>query len=1047
MTNRVISLRVTRIVHLFLVSLFLILLRVWYLSVVKYEEHFHQSRKSQRRILIDSIERATICDRFGLPLARNQVQYNAAICYADIRQIPSSSLERDEDGKLKKIFTRKCYVEQFTKFLAEKLQLPTAMVEDMIYAKASLFPHTPFVIKEDIGELLYAQLKVVEKDWAGLRMQQVARRVYPQGKCAGSIVGYLGAINQAEYIKIADESKKLKNYLIEKEEGKLVFLPEGYSSSLEVRKKVKELEEKAYTINDWIGKAGVEAAFDQALRGVYGKKILEVDQKGNCKGELPGGRSAMEGEKLILSISAELQQTAEELLAEYEFFQDSRDKTKSKRRSHPWIRGGSIVVMHPKTGEILALASHPRFDPNDFILARYPAHKEEKTAEVRRWLENEAHIADVWDGKHPLTRELFSPEKKQFYEDKIPLTWQVFLESIFVKESKIWESLETVQSVEQALQIQESPEEQSPILLDLLGLIAHPEDMPTALRDEIGHLHLGEWRLYNQIACRYRMRVCLAVQELFHELEFQKWRSIHYKNFLKIKRAEEVREKRFARPYTDYLEAEEKRQFQEFWQTNRLLFLHCFFTKLFPPSSLVDPYLQKILALRSCIVDPDLEKLETLLQSLTISSQLHLLKIWKSFEELDRPLRKQYTALRKENGVQTEKHLASAFYPIYGFGYERSQAFRQSTPLGSVFKLIPAYAALCKRFEELKENVHSLNQLDLFTLVDESKGKANVLGRFASGEPIPRYYKGGRLPRSWTSKGTINLMDAIECSSNLYFSILAGDFLTDPEDLLFQAAHFGLGEKTGIDLPGEYGGALPNDIGSNKTGLYSFAIGQHSLVVTPLQTAVMLSSIANGGNVLKPQIVKVVCGKQREIEEGAVFLQREFPYLETLSLIGITFPLFPQAIANYQQEYTAYRLPQVRWTIPMPSEVRRYLIESMHRVTSGKRGGARISVINPLYQDSTALKDYREIASRLVGKTGTAEILFKPDIEEETPAQMEKHVWFGGISFSDETLQEPELVVVVYLRFGESGKEGAPMAARMVQKWREILAKEELIYK
>lgn len=1046
MTSRVISLRVNRIVHLFLVSLFLILLRIWYLSVVKYEEYFHQSRKSQRRVMIDSIERATICDRFHIPLARNQVQYNAAVCYADIRQIPNSRLEKDEKGKSKKTLTRKSHVERLAHFLAEKLGLAAAVVEDMIYAKASLFPHTPFVIKEDIGELLYAQLKVAEKDWAGLRMQQVARRVYPQGKCAGNIVGYLGAINQTEYIKIADESKKLKNYLSEKEEGKLLFLPEGYSSSLEVRKRVKELEEKAYTINDWIGKAGVEAAFDHALRGIYGKKILEIDQKGNCIGELPGGRPAVEGEKLILSISVELQQTAEQLLAEYEFFQDSRDKNKPKERSHPWIRGGSIVVMHPKTGEILALASHPRLDPNDFILARYPFHKEEKTAEIKRWLENEMHIADIWDGKYPLIRELFSPVKKIFYEEKIPLTWQIFLQSIFLKENAIWASLENVQNVEQALQIQESPEEQNSLLLDLLGLITRPEDMPLELREEIGYLPLEEWRFYNQIASRYRIKVRTAMQELFHDLEFQEWRSIHCKNFIKSKRLEELREKRFARPYTDYLEVEEKRQFQEFWQTNRLLFLHCFFTRLIPSSSPLDPYLQKILSVRSSTIDSDLEKLEILLRSLKISSQLHLLKLWKSFEELNRPLRGKYNALRKENGVQREKHLASAFYPLYGFGYERSQAFRQSTPLGSVFKLVPSYAALCKRFEELKENIHHLSQLDLFTLVDESRGKSNILGHFSSGQPIPRYYKGGRLPRSWTSKGTINLMQAIECSSNLYFSILAGDFLADPEELLFRTTQFGLGEKTGIDLPGEYGGTLPNDIEGNRSGLYSFAIGQHSLIATPLQTAVMLAAIANGGNILKPQIVKSVCGKQRELEENVLFLQREFPYRETLSLVGITFPLFTQTITNCES-YVAHRLPQIRWTIPMPNEVRRYLIESMFRVMNGERGGARLSIISPRYQDSEALKNYKEIASQLVGKTGTAEILYKHDITEEASAQMEKHVWFGGISFSNETLQEPELVVVVYLRFGEAGKEGAPMAARMVQKWREILAKEKVVCK
>ncbi len=1043
MLDRNISLRVSRIVNLFLCILLLILLRIWYLSVVKYEDYFQQSRKPQRRTIIEPIERATIRDRFNEPLAINQVQYNAAICYADIRQIPTTRWEKDSTGKLKKSLSRRSYIEQFALFLEKELGLSATAIEDIIHGKASLFPHTPFVIKADIDESLYARLKMAEKDWVGLHMQRVSRRIYPQGKCGCNIVGYLGAISQKEYIKIADEIRKLKNYLSEREEGKLVFLPSGYSSPFEVRKRLKELEERAYTINDLVGKSGVEATFDEALRGIYGKKILEVDQKGNCISELPGARPSIEGEKLILSISIELQKTAEELLAQYEFFQDKRDKNKSKERSHSWIRGSSIVAMHPETGEILALASHPRFDPNDFILARDLKYKNEKSSEIRRWLENETHIAEIWDGKYPLSRELFSPDQGTFYEERLPLTWERFLSTILWKEGKVYPAIETVNTIEEALHIQDNPESEDALLTDLLSLAVHPDDIPLSLRQEIGKVSLGDWRFYNQTVCLYRAKLYSLIKEIFHKVDFQDWRSSYFKNFIKIKRTQERKEKRFARPYTDYLELEEHRQFQEFWKANRLLFLHCFVTGISPPSSPLSIYLEEITTLRHSIKDVHLEHLQAFITSLSLSSQLHLLAAWRSFEELNRPLRGSYSLLRKENGVQLQKHLAAAFYPVYGFGYERSQAFRQSTPLGSVFKLMPAYAALCKKFEELKEHVNSLDELSPFTLIDESRrvNSRNLMGYFSSGEPIPGYYKGGRLPRSSASMGSVNLMEAIERSSNLYFSILAGDFLSSSMDLAFYASQFGFGEKTGINLPGEYQGELPLDVAHDKTGLYSLAIGQHSLVVTPLQTAVMFSSIANGGKILKPQIVKLIAGKQRTFEEESLFFQKDFPYKDTLSLIGVTFPLFTQPLTGDEQSYIAYHLPQVKSTVPMPEKVRSFLIEAMRRVTNGARGSARPSIINQLYHNRQALQDYGRISSQLIGKTGTAEILYKDTIDG--PPDLEKHVWFAGISFTDSTLQTPELVVVVYLRFGESGKEGAPLAARIVQKWRELLENQQ----
>src|SRR5262249_35066640 len=146
----------------------------------------------------------------------------------------------------------------------------------------------------------------------------------------------------------------------------------------------------------------------------------------------------------------------------------------------------------------------------------------------------------------------------------------------------------------------------------------------------------------------------------------------------------------------------------------------------------------------------------------------------------------------------------------------------------------------------------------------------------------------------------IDIVHAIERSSNPYFSILAGDILDDPEDLCMAANLLGYGEKTEIDLPGEYGGRLPKDIAYNRTGLYAMAIGQHSLVGTPIQTATMLAALANGGEILKPQIL----------------LKKE-------------------------------AAKEVRWRIFLPLPIQNLILTGMKQVVSGERGTA--SLLRSLY--------------------------------------------------------------------------------------------------
>ena len=465
-------------------------------------------------------------------------------------------------------------------------------------------------------------------------------------------------------------------------------------------------------------------------------------------------------------------------------------------------------------------------------------------------------------------------------------------------------------------------------------------------------------------------------------------RSILRNTWLKKERLK-LQTKRYARPYLDYLEKAQKEQFNLFWEAHQWDLIGFFMTGSSLSDNLVlyketlEDWIQELQegAHRGLEWVCHYHALQRITDQLDQGVMISFLKTLRSFDALDRPLMGRYSGLRSN----LEKDLAGAFYPSYGFGFARSHAFRQAATIGSIFKLVPAYEALRQRYLTLKEQGESLSDLNPMTIIDDKRriyGKTELwnVGFTLDGKAIPMYYRGGRLPRSEHSGvGKIDLIKALEASSNPYFAMLSGDVFEDPEDLCHAAKLLGFGEKTGIELPGEYGGRIPKDVAYNRTGLYAMSIGQHSLAGTPLQTAALLSLVANGGNVLKPQIVKQVP-------------------------------------------------TDVRWQVFMPPQIQNVLLTALQRVVMGDKGTAR----SIRKQYSSAL------VSQIIGKTSTSEVVERVGLDQINGHMKLKHVWFGGIAYESEELKVPELVVIVYLRYGGWGKDAAPLAVEVVKKWREI---------
>src|SRR5690606_18086934 len=104
---------------------------------------------------------------------------------------------------------------------------------------------------------------------------------------------------------------------------------------------------------DYVGSYGVEGAYNDTIGGEPGKLIGERDASGNV---IALSRSTLDppkdGANLVLSIDSAVQRIAEQALDEAIAQQEAS--------------GGTVVIQNPKTGEILAIASRPSFDPNEF---------------------------------------------------------------------------------------------------------------------------------------------------------------------------------------------------------------------------------------------------------------------------------------------------------------------------------------------------------------------------------------------------------------------------------------------------------------------------------------------------------------------------------------------------------------------------------------------------------------------------------------------------------------------------------------------------------
>jgi len=162
---------------------------------------------------------------------------------------------------------------------------------------------------------------------------------------------------------IGEEAEELPGVVIEVEPirryldetgataGQLLSHIVGYTGPVS-REELEELEVDGYLRDDIIGKAGVEASFEDVLRGTYGTQLVERDASGRQTRVIETIEEPEPGTNLMLTIDADIQRLATQALT---WGMDVAD-----------VSQGVTVVMNPQTGEILAMVSLPAYDNNKF---------------------------------------------------------------------------------------------------------------------------------------------------------------------------------------------------------------------------------------------------------------------------------------------------------------------------------------------------------------------------------------------------------------------------------------------------------------------------------------------------------------------------------------------------------------------------------------------------------------------------------------------------------------------------------------------------------
>jgi penicillin-binding protein 2 len=286
-------LRLRLLLVVFLSALVFLSAFLWRVQVANSDRYeVDLTKQSIRRVRLPGV-RGCMYDRNGQALADNRPSHGVALYLEELRK----------PGPWNKTID---HVENVISQLSKIIDLPPEMKRDDIRQHIRRRLPLPLLVWRELSDPALARLVESGLSIPGVDIYTQPVRVYPKGSLACHAIGYVGR---------ADPPKE------DDEEPYHYYLPE------------------------MAGRAGLERTMDHLLRGEAGGRLLRVDVSGYRRNDV-GVRTPRRGHDLMLSIDADIQRAAEQVIADV---------------------AGSVVVIDPDNGDVIALASTPGYDLNKFI--------------------------------------------------------------------------------------------------------------------------------------------------------------------------------------------------------------------------------------------------------------------------------------------------------------------------------------------------------------------------------------------------------------------------------------------------------------------------------------------------------------------------------------------------------------------------------------------------------------------------------------------------------------------------------------------------------
>ena len=290
----------------------------------------------------------------------------------------------------------------------------------------------------------------------------------------------------------------------------------------------------------------------------------------------------------------------------------------------------------------------------------------------------------------------------------------------------------------------------------------------------------------------------------------------------------------------------------------------------------------------------------------------------------------------------------------------------------------------------------------------------------------PGYYRLGR--RNWrchkdSGHGHVDLKDALKLSCDTWFYQMADRMGINP--IAEMGTKFGVGVASGLELPGEKRGLMPDEAFHDRveksTGGYqrgmalNTSIGQGSVLMHPLQLAVVYAALVNGGRIIEPRIVERIETADKRVERFALAQVKAESEERSDAVERFVEGQGPEVVKVFESKVDRF--------LDLPEASYQSVRDGLIAVTNEPGGTAywRKSKVVPM-----------------AGKTGTAQVIrlgTKRLSAEETAYFERDHAWFASYA----PIENPELVVVVVNEHsGHGGSKAAPIATKVIDAWDQL---------